>query len=82
MVDVNKELHSLSPNRLQGLKVLVEEKLKSKGTSITIPSSADKLISTISKYWNCLSFEFAKLVVQYLGKEMLQAQLKRYEESL
>ena len=82
MVDVNKELHSLSPNRLQGLKVLVEEKLKSKGTSITIPSSADKLISTISKYWNCLSFEFAKLVVQYLGKETLQAQLKRYEESL
>ena len=82
MVDVNKELHSLSPDRLQGLKVLVEEKLKSKETPITIPSSADELISTISKYWNCLSFEFVQLVVQYLGKETLQAQLKGYEESL
>ena len=83
MVDVDKELHSLSASRLQGLKVLVEEKLKSKDTTIQIPSSsADELISTISQYWNCLSFEFAQLVVRYLRKEDLQAQLKRYEENL
>ena len=82
MVDVNKELHSLSESRLQGLKVLVEEKLKSKDTPIAIPSSADELISTISKYWNFLSFEFARLVIRYLGNEDLQAQLKRYEENL
>ena len=82
MVDVKRELRSLSASRLQDVKELVEEKLKSKGKSIQIPSSAAKLISTISKYWNCLSFELAQLVVRYLGKEDLQAQLKKYEENL
>ena len=79
---VNIEVHSLSASRLQELKALFEEKLKSKGAPITIPSSADELISTISQCWDCLSFEFAQLVVRYLGKEYLQAQLKRYEENL
>ena len=82
MVDVKRELRSLSDSRLQDVKELVEEKLKSKDKTITIPSSAAKLISTISKYWNCLSFELAQLVIRYLGKEDLQAQLKRYEENL
>ena len=82
MVDVKRELRSLSDSRLQDVKELVEEKLKSKGTPIQLPSSATKLISTISKYWNCLSFELAQLVIRYLDKEDLQAQLKRYEENL
>ena len=82
IADMTRELHSLSPDRLQGLKALIEEKLKSKGTRITIPSSANELIGTISKYWDCLSFEFARLVVRYLGKEGLQDWLRRYEEDL
>ena len=79
---VKKEVHSLSASRLQGLKALVEEILKSKGMSITIPSSADDLISTISPYWNFLSLEFACLVVRYLGNDDLHTQLKSYEENL
>ena len=82
IVNVNRKVQSLSASRLQGLKVLVEEKLKSKGTPIKIPGSADELISTISQYWGCLSFEFAQLVVRYLGKKDLQTQMKRYEENL
>ena len=79
---VNIQVHSLSASRLQGLKALFEEKLKSKGAPIAIPSSADKLINFISQYWDFLSFEFAQLVVRYLGNEDLQEQLQRYEESL
>ena len=79
---VNIEVHSLSASCLQGLKALFEEKLKSKGTPIAIPSSADKLMNFISQYWDYLSFEFAQLVVRYLGKEDLQEQLQRYEEKL
>ena len=79
---VNRKVHSLSANRLQGLRALFEEKLKSKGAPIAIPSSADKLLNFISQYWDFLSFEFAQLVVRYLGKEDLQTQLQRYEESL
>ena len=79
---VNMEVHSLSAKRLQGLKALFEEKLKSKSTLIAIPSSADELMNFISQYWNFLSFEFAQLVVRYLGKKDLQAQLKRYEKML
>ena len=75
-------MRSLSASRLQGLRALLEEKLKSKGTPIAIPSSADKLMNFISQYWDYLSFEFAQLVVRYLGKEDLQEQLQRYEESL
>ena len=79
---VNIQVHSLSASRLQGLKALFEEKLKSKGTPIAIPSSADKLMNLISQYCNFLSFELVQLVVQYLGNEDMLAQLKRYEESL
>ena len=79
---VNIKVHSLSARRLQGLKALFEEKLKSKGTPLTIPSSAHELINFISQYWNFLSFEFVQPVVRYLGKEDLQEQLQRYEESL
>ena len=79
---VNIEVHSLSASRLQELKALFEEKVKSKCTPITIPSSADELINFISQYWDFLSFEFAQLVVRYLGKEYLQGQLKIYEENL
>ena len=79
---VNRKVHFLSASRLQGLKALFEEKLKSKGAPITIPSSADKLMNFISQYWDYLSFEFAQLVVRYLGKEDLQEQLQRYEEKL
>ena len=82
IVNVDREVHSLSASRLQGLRVLVEEKLKSKGAPIKIPGSADELISTISQYWDYLSFEFAQLVVRYLGKKDLQTQMKRYEENL
>ena len=82
IVNVKRELRSLSGSQLQDVKELVKEKLKSKGAPIALPSSADELISTISEYWNFLSFEFAKLVVQYLGKETLLTQLKGYEESL
>ena len=79
---VNKEVRSLSASRLQGLRALFEEKLKSKGAPIAIPSSADKLINFISQYWDFLNIEYAQLVVQYLGKKDLQAEMKRYEESL
>ena len=79
---VNRKVHSLSASRLQGLKALFEEKLKSKGVPITIPSSVDELISTISQYWDFLNIEFAQLVVRYLGKKDLQTQMKRYEEKL
>ena len=82
IVNVKRELRSLSGSQLQDVKELVEEKLKSKGAPITIPSSADELISTISKYWNFLSFEFAWLVVRHLGKKDLHTQLKSYEEKL
>ena len=82
IAEVNREVHSLSASRLRGLKALFEEKLKSKGTPIAIPGSADELINFISQYWDCLSFEFAQPVVRYLGKEDLLAQLQRYEESL
>ena len=85
IADLDRELHSLSLFRLQGLKSVIREKLKSKGpecTPLTIPSSADKLINFISQYWDCLNIEFARLVVRYLGKEDLQAQLQRYEEML
>ena len=79
---VNIKVHSLSASRLQGLKALFEEKLKSKRTPIKTPSSADKLINFISQYWDCLNIEFAQLVVRYLGKKDLQTQMKRYEEKL
>ena len=79
---VNRNVRSLSARRLQELKALFEEKLKSKGTAIAIPSSADKLMNFISQYWDFLSFEFLQLVVRYLDKEDLQEQLQRYEESL
>ena len=82
IADLNRELHSLSPDRLQGLKALIEEKLKSKGTRVTIPSSANELIGAISKYWDCLNFEFARLVVQYLSKEDLQTRLQSYKDDL
>ena len=82
IVNVKRKLRSLSDSQLQEIKELVEEKLKSKGAPIAIPSSADRLINFISQYWDFLSFEFAQLVVRYLGNEDLQEQLKRYEESL
>ena len=75
-------MHSLSASRLQGLRAVFEEKLKSKGVPITIPSSADELINFISQYWDFLSFEFVQLVVRYLDKKDLQAQLQRYEDCL
>ena len=77
---VKREVHSLSASRLQGLKALFEEMLKSKDAPI--PSSADELINFISQYWDYLNIECAQLVVRYLGKEDLQAQLQRYEEDL
>ena len=79
---VNRNVHSLSASRLQGLRAVFEEKLKSKGVPITIPSSADELINFISQYWDFLSFEFVQLVVRYLDKKDLQAQLQRYEDCL
>ena len=82
IASVNRKVHSLSASRLQGLKALFDEKLKSKGTPIAIPSSADELINFISQYWDFLSFEFAQLVVRYLDKKDLQTQLKSYEEKL
>ena len=82
IVNVKRELRSLSGSQLRDVKELVEEKLKSKGAPIALPSSADELISTISKYWNFLSFEFAWLVVRHLGKKDLHTQLRRYEEIL
>ena len=82
IINVKREVHSLSARRLQGLTTILKEKLKSKGTPIAIPSSADEWINFISQYWDCLSFEFTQLVVRYLGNKDLQAQLQRYEESL
>ena len=49
IVNVKRELRSLSGSQLRDVKELVEEKLKSKGAPIALPSSADELISTISK---------------------------------
>ena len=82
IVVLKRELRSLSDSQLQDVKELVEEKLKSKRISITIPSSAVKLISTISQYWNFLSFEIVQLVVRHLGKKELHEQLQTYEENL
>ena len=82
IVNVKRKLRSLSDSQLQDVQELVEEKLKSKGAPIALPSSADKLIKFISQYWDCLSFEFTQLVVRYLGNEDLQEQLQRYEEGL
>ena len=66
VADITQEVCSLSSTRLTGLKMCAEEKLKSKSIPITIPSSAEDLISTRSEYWDFLSFELAELVVNYL----------------
>ena len=79
---VARELRSLSRGRLQGLKDSIEEKLKSKGAPITLPSSAEDMVGTISKYWDFLNFEFAQFVVRYLGIEELQARMRQYEKNL
>ena len=47
---VDRELCLQPQDRLQELKTSIEKKLKSKGTPITMPSSAEELIITISQY--------------------------------
>ena len=79
---VDRELCLLPQDRLQELKTSIEKKLKSKGTPITMPSSAEELIITISQFWDFLNFEFAQFVVRYIGIEELQARMQRYEEDL
>ena len=43
---------------------------------------ADELMNTLQKCWDYLNFEFAQLVVQYLGDEQLQKKMTIYEENV
>ena len=83
VADVDSKVHSLSHERLQGLKKCFEEKLKSKNTSPGVfTSSAESLINAMSKYRDSLNFEFVKLVVRYLEDEDLQKRMVVYEEKV
>ena len=81
---IEAKVLKLKLKRLKGLKTHVETKLKSKypaGQGF-LPSKADDLISAIRQYWDFLNFEFAQLVVTYLENEMLQKQMRDYEEKV
>ena len=83
VADVDSKVHSLSHERLQGLKKCFEEKLKSKNTSPgVLTSSAESLINTMSEYRDSLNFEFVKLVVRYLKDEDLQKRMDLYEKKV
>ena len=63
----------------------VEEKLKPRSTlhaAITIPSSAEDLLSTIRKYWGYLNFEIVELVVDYLHIKELKIQFEKYKNNV
>ena len=82
VADITQEVCSLSSTRLTGLKMCAEEKLKSKSTPVTFPSSAEDLMSTLSKYWGFLSFELAELVVNYLHIEELLIRFQKYKKNV
>ena len=81
---IDVQVLELSINRLTGLKTCIEMKLKSKDRAgrQCLPSTAKELISAIHQYWDFLNFEFAQLVVQYLGDDSLQREIKIYEENV
>ena len=79
---VAKELHSLSHARLNGLKASIEEKLRLKSMPITMPTSAEELMSSLSKFWDFHNFELAQFVVRYLGTEELQTRMQIYKGKL
>ena len=82
VADIAKEVSSLSRKRLIGLTAGVKEKLKSKSIPITIPSSAEDLISTMSEYWDFLNFELAEFVVDCLHIEELLTRFQKYKKNV
>ena len=77
-------VHRLNQDRLSGLKSCIAAKLKAKYLPSQGPlhNTADELMSTLQNCWDYLSFEFAQLVVQYLGDEGLQRQMRIYEKNV
>ena len=82
MADVTQETCSLSRSRRLALKTCMEEKLKAKRIPIVIPSSAEDLMSTMSKYWDFLNFEIAQLFLECLKDEALLMRMRTYEANL
>ena len=86
--DIATVVCDLPRSRLFGLKMCVEEKLNSKksrntvSATITIPSSAEDLLSTIRQYWDYLNFEIVELVVDYLGIKELINQFEKYKKNV
>lgn len=81
---IDEHVLELNSNRLKTLKTCIEVKLRCKDRAgqLCLPSTADELISAIHQYWDFLNFEFAQLVVRYLGDDSLQQEIKRYEENV
>ena len=83
-VKIDEQVHGLDSKRLRGLKTFIEMKLKGKDGAgrRCLPNTADELISAIHQYWDFLNFEFAQLVVQYLGNDSLQQEIRAYENNV
>ena len=81
---IDKAVRRLNQDHRFGLKSCIEEKLKSKylPSQRPLPNTADGLMRTLKNCWDYLSFEFAQLVVQYLGDKELQKQMRIYEKNV
>ena len=81
---IDEQVLQLNSSRLRSLKTCIEMKLKCKDQAgqRCLPSTADELISAIHQYWDFLNFEFAQLVVLYLGDDSLQQEIRNYEDNV
>ena len=81
-----ENVYTLSQSRRAGLKACIEEKLKALHGQlpVTIPSTAEDLMSTASDYWNFLNIEVVQVAMHYLGKQNpeLLMEMQAYEKNL
>ena len=79
---ISKEVCDLPPRDRVALKMCVEETLKSKNNPVTVPTSAEDLLSTIRQYWSFLNLGLIALVVDCLDMEELRIRFKEYKKSV
>ena len=82
--ELDGAVHQLSKEHLQKLKINVSQKLNAKNPTglVLLAETADELMNALNRYWGFLNFEFAQLVVDFLGLQTLQKQMISYEEAV
>ena len=85
VAEVKEKVYQLEPSERSKLKMIVEEKLGTKGTARKVSlsaASAEQLMDGMRQYWDFLSFEILQLVVKFLKDKELARYLREYEESI